>query len=370
MFIHKINVISGIPIQYKNALEESAPDNFFCTYTWNNTLLESSIQNNEVPILFAVHENDDAASVLALIIMKKYSSTMGRVFARPIYSFTNFYTVTFSPIFLKKGADHSRIVKIFTEHLCRQHPANSAIVLRSLLKDSYVFELLSQNLAGAGMFVDAKFERGNWYEPLNGRSFKEYESDRGRSVRKSVKKRIRQLHRRTKTTYRLFKDMEDISLAIQQFLDVYGSSWKKPEQSPSFVPNLIRACAREGSLRLAVLYIDERPVAARFAIVFGGKAILYKSAYDEKLASGYAVGLALLYFLLEHLIDVDNVGEIDFGIGDESYKSKWVTCRRELWSITAYNPDTVYGTLGIVKRLVHEKFGKYIINCKKGAEGK
>jgi CelD/BcsL family acetyltransferase involved in cellulose biosynthesis len=67
---------------------------------------------------------------------------------------------------------------------------------------------------------------------------------------------------------------------------------------------------------------------------------------------------------------VDNVGEIDFGIGDESYKSKWVTCRRELWSITAYNPDTVYGRLGMVKRLVHEKYGNYITNCKKGAEGK
>jgi CelD/BcsL family acetyltransferase involved in cellulose biosynthesis len=51
------------------------------------------------------------------------------------------------------------------------------------------------------------------------------------------------------------------------------------------------------------------------------------------------------------IIDVDRVAEIDFGVGDHSYKKDWATERRERWGIAAFNPRTARGAKAIVSHV-------------------
>ena len=55
--------------------------------------------------------------------------------------------------------------------------------------------------------------------------------------------------------------------------------------------------------------------------------------------------------MMKHLIDVEKVGQIDFGSGDDAYKSDWMSSRRERWGIVAFNPRTLPGLLGAARHL-------------------
>src|SRR3546814_3377425 len=70
-----------------------------------------------------------------------------------------------------------------------------------------------------------------------------------------------------------------------------------------------------------------------------------KTAYVGVVPANLSVGGVLTFKVIQHLIDVDGAEIIDFGIGDEEYKSKWMSRRRERWGIMAYNRRTAKGAL-------------------------
>jgi CelD/BcsL family acetyltransferase involved in cellulose biosynthesis len=105
-------------------------------------------------------------------------------------------------------------------------------------------------------------------------------------------------------------------------------------------------CAERGWLRLGIAYYDDVPVAAQLWIVSHGRAVIYKLAHDEDVAR-LSVGTVLTAFLMAHVLDVDQVREVDYLIGDDVYKKDWMSHRRERWGIVAYNPRSPAGLAGL-----------------------
>jgi CelD/BcsL family acetyltransferase involved in cellulose biosynthesis len=123
-------------------------------------------------------------------------------------------------------------------------------------------------------------------------------------------------------------------------------------------------CAERGWLRLGIAYYDNEPVAAQLWIVSHGRAVIYKLAHDEKVAK-LSVGTVLTAFLMAHVLDVDKVREVDYLIGDDSYKKDWMSYRRERWGIVAYNPCSVAGLAGLAIQVL----GNLRRSLRFGAEG-
>ena len=107
-------------------------------------------------------------------------------------------------------------------------------------------------------------------------------------------------------------------------------------------------CARQGWLRLGLAFIGEQPVAAQFWLVLHGRACIYKVSYNEKF-SEFSPGSLLTGHLMRHVIEVDQVREVDYLIGDDAYKKIWMSHRRERWGIVAYNPRTLGGLWGALR---------------------
>ncbi|MBM3492639.1 MAG: GNAT family N-acetyltransferase [Alphaproteobacteria bacterium] len=130
--------------------------------------------------------------------------------------------------------------------------------------------------------------------------------------------------------------------ALAAYQQVYAASWKEAEPYPAFIPTLIQRLAEDGSLRLGLLSLDGQPAAAQIWLLAGGRATIFKLAYDEA-QSRWSVGSLLTAWMFRQVLEHEPVAEIDFGRHDDPYKRDWLPERREHWGLIAYRRDRLGG---------------------------
>ncbi len=59
--------------------------------------------------------------------------------------------------------------------------------------------------------------------------------------------------------------------------------------------------------------------------------------------------------MLERIVDKGDVAEINFGVGDDSYKRDWASRRREKWGLMAFNPRSLHGIMGVLRHVGGKK---------------
>lgn len=176
---------------------------------------------------------------------------------------------------------------------------------------------------GAGLLVRQFDHFGNWHEAVAGQSWTTYLADRRGTLRETIRRKLRRKHR-----FELITGGERLEAGIADFESVYRRSWKEPEPFPDFNAALMRALAPLGMLRLAVLHIDGTAAAAQLWVVEKHRATVLKLAHDETFKAA-SPGTVLTALMLERLLDEEHVPEIDFGRGDDAYKSAWASQRRQ-----------------------------------------
>ena len=234
--------------------------------------------------------------------------------------------------------------------IAEDSPPWDEVELKPLDVNSAVFGALKAGLQSAGFVVQTYFCFGNWYLDVNGRSYAQYLEDLPSVLRNTIVRKKKKLEKSNRAKIAIVTGGEDLQAAINAYEKVYSASWKQPEPYPNFVPELIRACAAMGTLRLGVLHVDGKPAAAQFWIVQNRVALIYKLAYDEAYTD-LSVGSILTATLMQHVLDIDRVREVDYLTGDDSYKKDWMSGRRERWGILAMNPHTVRGAAAIVRHV-------------------
>jgi len=291
---------------------------------------------------FFVTENDEVASVLPLRLIKD-----GVV--KKIEALSNFYTSIYSPM----QAPYAR--RFILRHLLRAatREFGGAHVMRFLPMDpnSPAYSELMNELRAIGWIPFKFFCFGNWFLEVK-ESWDAYLKQRSGNLRSTIKRRSRDFNAAGGVLEVLTgsDDSEQIERGIDAYQQVYSASWKIPEPYPMFVPSLIRHLAAMGQLRLGLAYLHGKPIAAQVWICSGGKASIFKLAYDQAYAS-HSPGTVLTAHLLHHVIENDGVSEVDYLTGDDEYKRHWMSNRRERWGIVAYNPLSVVGLLLLFKEL-------------------
>jgi CelD/BcsL family acetyltransferase involved in cellulose biosynthesis len=139
--------------------------------------------------------------------------------------------------------------------------------------------------------------------------------------------------------------------ALARYEQVYAASWKPAEPYPAFVRRLAAGLADTGALRLVLLYLDDRPIAAQLWIVWHGTATLYKLAHDHS-CDALSPGTLLTMRMLERLLDEERIAELDLGAGDDPYKRLWVTQRRARVGLVGFDPLTLHGSLAALRHVV------------------
>jgi hypothetical protein len=148
----------------------------------------------------------------------------------------------------------------------------------------------------------------------------------------------------------VIRDGGEVGRALDQYEQVHAASWKPPEPHPAFIRRLAAGMADTGALRLALLHLDERPIAAQLWIAWRGSATLYKLAHDAAFAA-LSPGTVLTMRMLERLLDEERVVELDLGAGDDPYKRLWAAKRRKRIGLVAFHPLTVRGAAAALRHL-------------------
>jgi hypothetical protein len=269
---------------------------------------------------------------------------------RKLSSLTNYYSPFFSPHLSVSTAPNRGTLRALARAVAEERPHWDVIEIKPLDVNSETFSALVEEFKAVGFVVQTYFSAGNWYEPVKGRSYREYFEDLRSSVRNIAKSKNKKIERSGRVRCEIISGTEGLEAGIAAYNKVYAAGWKVPEPYSQFVPGLIRTCAAQGKLRLGLAYMDGEPAAAQVWIMHSGVASIYKISYDQKFRD-LSIGTYLTTRLMEHTIDVDRVDEVDYLTGDDSYKRDWMSQRRERWGILALNPRTPRGALAILRHV-------------------
>jgi hypothetical protein len=334
MNVRVITSFDLLPAAVERASRYPSAADFFSSLDWYELLFAFGTPSDRQPRIYMI-ENGQDESVGTLVCSWVPQK-------RALLSLTNYYSLSYGVIAFDPRALNVAIAAL-GEYLASERPRWHTIDLRFLRSDTPDADLLVGALRARRFATHRFFQYENWFAPVAGMSFEDYWKARPSQLRNTVRRRAKkaeQLHRvQTRILTAPGADLED---AIAAYTQVYASSWKQPEPFPRFMPSLIRRCAELGILRLGDVHVDGHPAASQVWIVSNGRAVIYKLAYDQRFQE-HSFGSSLTARLMEHVLDVDGVREVDYGVGSEPYKRDWMTDVRRVEGIAAYNLATAHG---------------------------
>jgi CelD/BcsL family acetyltransferase involved in cellulose biosynthesis len=340
--------LEDLPTGAQRLFEAAETQCFFCGLPWFRTFVRHALDAGDRLCVFSVGPEDERGTPQFLLPLLHRAQGSGFWRTRKLSALASYYTSLFGPI--ASGAISAQLTGALAQALAGASPSWDEIELRPLDLRSPEFGAMVEGMRNTGFVVQTFFCFGNWYLDVNGRNFEQYLSSLPPKLRNTLERKRKKLERSGRARIEIVQGGANLEAAIAAYSSVYRASWKKPEPYPEFVPQLMRACAASGSLRLGLVYVDGEPAAAQFWVTHNGTALIYKLAYDERFAD-LSAGTILTATLMQHAIDVDKVSEVDYLTGDDSYKKDWMSHRRERWGILAMNPHTVRGMLAIARHV-------------------
>lgn len=263
-----------------------------------------------------------------------------------VQSLSNYYTSRYAPVMAPEFKDHD--LALLIKAVLKAHAPVVSLRFTPMDPDSRAYGALQTALRANGFIPFKFFCFGNWYLRVSC-DWSNYLKERSGVLRSTIKRMSKKLWA-DGGTMELIKGGAGLAQGIAAYEQIYASSWKKSEPYASFIPGLMQMCSEQGVLRLGLAKIHDKPIAAQLWMVAHGKASIFKLAYDEEYKA-YAPGTLISAMLMHHVLENDQVTEVDYLTGDDPYKKTWMSHRRERWGIIAYNPKTLRGVFGLSKEI-------------------
>jgi len=346
------DALTGLPAPLERAWRFPQCAAFFLSLDWFECLFETALTGSLAPRIYVVA--DQAGAPIAALVCGVPAD------ARRLVSLSNFYTIEFGVIEFRPGPDIDAAVGQIVACIAGERPRWTGVDLCCMRSGPASTMAIAHALAAAGFDSQTSVQYENWYLQTQGRTFDAYFSSRSKKLKKTIPYMVRKITRTDTLEHRIHLDTGPaLEQAIREYVSVYDRSWKVSEPFPAFTPALIRLCARHGILRLGILTLNGAAVAAQLWVVFGGRAVIYKIAYDEAFKK-LSVGSILSREMFRRAFDQDRVAEIDYGVGGDSYKKDWMEAERDLMRIEAPNAATFKGRADVGYRAL-KGFAKRVL---------
>jgi len=346
------NLSEDIPPDVEQLLATAEQHNFQLGAPWFKNLAATVYPDDSGVRLYVLRRGGHAVAAIPVRAMKV-------LLGWKLESLSNYYTSLFAPAIAPDVKDQEMALLI--QAVIDQHTPIVEMRFAPMEAGSFSYRRLQNALRLNGLAQFDFFCFGNWYLSAPG-DWTTYLMGRSGTHRSTIKRMTKKFATDGGTIALIFGGPE-LAQGIKDFEQVYSTSWKQPEPYVNFIPELMDMAANKGQLRLGIASLNEQPIAAQLWFVAGGKAYIFKVAYNEKYKT-YAPGTLVTAMLMEHVIDKDKVTEVDFLTGDDPYKKTWMSHRRERWGIIAFNPTTIRGMIGLIKEVLGRLLRPYAVRIK------
>ena len=303
---------ADLPSSAERLFEKGAAQSMFFSRPWFENLTTTTLPSEDELCLATVLRDRTVLALLPLTINGESAQ-----------SFTHIYSSLFSLLWVEQS---NRDALVCLAKGLANLPVRS-LKLEPVAIEDHDVRALTEALEQVGFECHHYTRFYNWFHRPDRPDFERYLSERPSKLRNTLARKQRKLAREYDYRIRLFVD-NDIDKALADYDRVYRASWKASEVFPKMVEGLVRRFAEQGWLRLAILYVDQVPIAAQIWFVAYAKASIFKLAYDARWKR-FSPGSILTCHLMRHVTDIDQVTEIDFLYGNDAYKSDWMSQRRE-----------------------------------------
>ncbi len=343
-----------LPEKYAPLQAQAVEQGFFHSQPWFEFMLKYYWDDSEL-CLYAVE--DAAGQPLLLAPLRMTVSDAAVPLARTVASIGHMENFSVLCLLFDPALGEQRypvLTTLFRALRRQSSPTIDVLRLWPVETDSELDSFVGKALADSGFLVQRYANSFNRFEDTTGLSFDEYFANRSSNHRYNVRRRERNLAKAGNLEINIYTGVESPE-EMQRGLDDYilgtAESWQSSESLASrHMLILIRLAAQEGCMRLGVLKLDGRPIAGQFWLVSGGVAHCMRLAYHEDYKK-LAPGVVLTSHMLAHVLDMDRVSKIDFGIGEEDYKEKWMKNSRYYSGFMAPNSHTLRGLLYAAKHI-------------------
>lgn len=335
-----------LPAAYEILFERAGVHDFCLTRAWFETLATTTLGPDERLRMAALERDGRPRACLIGCHRERDRALCG---ARVFRSLSNFYTLRYGPLVL--GPDPEGLLAELIGALCRERPRYAALHFEPLAPEGSLAGHLEGALRNAGLVTRRYFRFGNWYEDTQGLGFEDYLARRPAALRNTLRRKSARLTKAGPVKLTVARDGAELERGLDAYQEVHAASWKPAEPYPAFVGRLASTFAQLDAIRLPVLYLGGRPIAAQIWVLWRGKATLYKLAHD-RASDEYSPGSLLTLRMLEHLFEEERIGEIDLGAGDDPYKRLWASRRRERCGLIAFDRHSVRGGLGALRHVL------------------
>lgn len=308
--------------QWQELLGRSAVNNLYITPAWQE-LWWSAFQNGRS--LAGFYLTDAAGDLTAIASLSRSGGH---------YSFVgNSETFDYNDFIVARGAEDS-----FYPALLDAISANGGhrLDLHSIGEDSPTLAILPDLARQRGYQVAVAEEDvapriwlpDTWDEYLAGLSKKD---------RHELRRKLRRLEAHENRRWYCVSDPDEAVQRVDVFLDLMRRSdpakaeFLTPDRE-AFFRRVIAATAAEGVLRLFLMEMDDRPVAASLCLDYDGVRMLYNSGHDPEYRY-YSVGLLLHSYCLRDALE-RGYRYFDFLRGNEPYKYRLGGSDHHLYRIT------------------------------------
>ena len=246
-----------------------------------------------------------------------------------LQALSNWYTFRYRPVANEAQAE-ALIAAIAKDLAGKAH----RVTLSGLPDEDGTATVLETAFRNAGWSVSREESDTNHVLEVMGRSYEEFLAGRPGKLRTTLKRKTPKVATQVLTSF-------DAGV-WDTYEDIYRESWKPDEGSPAFLRAFAEAEGQAGRLRLAIAHgktgdFEGRALAAQMWTVEGGTAHIHKLAHRED-AKPVSPGSVLSAALFRHVIDIDKVGLIDFGTGDDPYKRDWMEQQRPRYRLDMFRP--------------------------------
>jgi CelD/BcsL family acetyltransferase involved in cellulose biosynthesis len=341
MEIHTIETVEGflsLRDEWNSLLQSSAADCVFLTHEWLSVWWKHMSEDRALHIV-TVREDGELTGILPLA---ERAPRLSRMMPRTLeFLGTGLIGSDYLDAIVRPGRE-PKVLATLADHLDN---CGLMLQLNQLRGGACVASVLAEKLRHREWIGDETKMNVCPYIDLRGHTWDSYLATLGPNIRKNINRYLRNLPKTFHMQFDCATTPVEARAALESAIDLHHKRWGARGTSEAFQTvaviafhrEFVQRAAERGWLRLLVLSLDGKAVAALYGLRYGPTFYFYQSGFDPAY-SKHSVGVTTMGLGIKTAIE-EGALEYDFLHGDEEYKFHWASGSRDLHRLELHPPQ-------------------------------